>query len=85
MSRLDKTQTRLRYDLYLSEDRARIERVQLLTLAAAKPEGQAGRSRPSPTAFSSDEHVAFRFDYTFTDQDAVDPFPVPAEAAKLLR
>ncbi|MCA8925142.1 MAG: hypothetical protein KDD82_25250 [Planctomycetes bacterium] len=82
---MDKRQTQLRYDVYLSPDRSRIERILLTTAAAAKPEGQAGLAKPSPTALTSDEHVAFRYDYTFSEEDAVGAFEVPQEAAKLLR
>lgn len=81
---MDKRQTQLRYDIYLSEDRSRVERIKLVTAAAAKPEGQAGRAKPSPTALTSDEHVAFHYEYTFSEENAIQPYDVPPEAAKLL-
>lgn len=84
MSRADKTQTRITYDLYLDEENERLERLVVTVLCAMRGDDSVAPQR-SPGALSSERHVAFTFDYRFRDRDAVDRFPVPRDAARLLR
>lgn len=82
MSRADKTQTRISYDLILDERNERLVELRVTVLCAMRQErGPAG----SPHAFSTDEHVAFLTTYKLSGHGEVGKLELPAEAGKLLR
>jgi hypothetical protein len=83
LSRADKTQTQITYDILLDEKNETIELLQVTVLCATRADD--GRAEPLETALTTQPHVAFTTRYTFSRQGEVERFEVPAEAAKLLR
>jgi hypothetical protein len=85
LSRADKTQTEITYDLVLDAQNQTLESLEVTILCAMRDRGAGVAAQSAPGALSSVEHVAFKLRYEFSRQNAVDRFQVPAEAAKLLR
>lgn len=84
MSRADKTKTRIIYDLHLDARNERIRELVVTVLCASRSGDGCGPELESD-ALTTRPHVAFFTRYRFSREDQVEPFPVPAEAAKLLR
>ncbi|MCA8924994.1 MAG: hypothetical protein KDD82_24505 [Planctomycetes bacterium] len=82
MSRADKTLTKIVYRVTFDETRQRVTELQVTTLCAQK---NGLQSVDPKVAFSSNEHIAFVATYRFSQEDAVEIFPVPAAAGKLLK
>lgn len=82
MSRADKTQTQITYDLYLDEKNERLRELVVTVLCATRKDD--GSLQPDADAFTK-SHVAFFTRYRFSKEDQVERFDVPADAAKLLR
>ncbi len=86
MSRADKTQTQITYDLMLDATNQTIQEIRFTVLCAARPVGAGVAPAPNAGAFTTQEHVAFVSTYRFTGQGAdVVRFEIPADAQKLLR
>jgi hypothetical protein len=72
LSRADKTQTSITYDLILDESRERLQTLEV-------------RVRCAMSGAGGDRHVAYKLVYEVSRQGDVDRFPVPDAAAQLLR
>lgn len=83
MSRADKTQTQITYDLYLDETNTALRRLDVTVLCASRSEGCGPQG--SPDALTTQSHVAFFSRYRFSREEQVERFDVPADAAGLLR
>ncbi len=82
MSRADKTLSKLIYEVTLDETNSKVLSLKVTTLCATKVGGgPVDRSK----AFTSAPHIAFVATYRFTERNGVERFPVPAQAAKLLK
>lgn len=82
MSRADKTLTKILYRVTFDEARQRVTELQVTTLCAQKDGLQ---SVDPKVAFTTNEHIAFVATYRFSQENRVERFGVPAEAAKLVR
>lgn len=82
LSRADKTQTKITWDLILDEQNERLVELRVTVLCAMRQEGgPAG----GPHAFTTEEHVAFLTSYRIGERGTLPRPNVPAEAEKLLR
>ncbi len=82
MSRADKTLSKLIYEVTLDETNSKVLSLKVTTLCATKVGGgPIDRSK----AFTSAPHIAFVATYRFTERNGVERFPVPPQAAKLLK
>jgi hypothetical protein len=82
LSRADKTLAKITYEITLDDTNENIVQLKVLTLCAMK---NGGMKVDRKVAFSTAQHIAFTATYTFSQQNAVDGFSVPAPAAKLLK
>lgn len=85
LSRADKTQTAVIYELVLGEDRETLERLEVTILCAMRDRGAGVGPQSGEGALSQQEHVAFQLHYTFRDHGEVERFDVPRDVVKLLR
>ena len=83
MSRADKTQTQITYDIIFDERNERIREMVVVVLCATRSDD--GTPEPIETALTTQPHVAFTTRYRFSREGEVERFDVPADAAKLLR
>lgn len=82
MSRADKTLSKLIYEITLDETNSKVVSLKVTTLCAQKVGGgPIDRSK----AFTSAPHIAFVANYRFSERNGIERFPVPAQAAKLLK
>lgn len=84
MSRADKTQTRIVYDLHFDERNERLREL-VVTVLCASRSGDGCGPEFDPDALTTKPHVAFFTRYRFAREDEVERFDVPADAAKQLR
>ncbi|MBX3470978.1 MAG: hypothetical protein KF878_29270 [Planctomycetes bacterium] len=82
MSRADKTQTAIVYDLLLDERNERVRELHVTVLCASRTDQGPVTGAD---ALTTRPHVAFFTRYRFSREDQVERFEVPAEAAKLCR
>jgi hypothetical protein len=87
LSRADKTQTQITYDLFFDDRNEKLRELVVTVLCASRTgdEVPSNGNTVDPTAFTTQPHVAFFTRYRFSREDAVDRFDVPADAAKQLR
>lgn len=85
MSRADKAQTQITYDLFFDERNERLRELLVTVLCASRTGDEVPGAGVDPTALTTRPHVAFFTRYRFSREDQVERFDVPAEAAKQLR
>lgn len=83
MSRADKTQTQITYELTLNDDNTKLIELKVTTLCAQRTSNNGFNSKK--TALTTARHVAFIAVYKFSAHDAVEGFRVPSGAARLLK
>jgi hypothetical protein len=83
LSRADKTQTQITYDLYFDETNTTLRRLDVTVLCASRTEGNGPQTAPG--ALTTQSHVAFFNRYRFSREEQVERFDIPADAASLLR
>lgn len=81
MSRADKTQTAITYELLLDDQDTQLREMKMTVLCAMKPEG-AGAAKLGPYVR---RHVAFMLAWKFSGQDQGQKLTPPQETLKLLR
>ena len=81
MSRADKKNTRITYELRLDEKNERIEELIVTVLTAKKSTTRVNGGNP----FTDEEHVAFITHYRFTARDEVERFAIPPAVVPFLR
>jgi hypothetical protein len=82
LSRADKTLSKLIYEVTLDETNSKVLTLKVTTLCAQKV---GGGPVDRKKAFTSAPHIAFVATYRFSERNAVERFPVPPQAAKLLK
>lgn len=85
MSRADKTQTQITYDLFFDDRNEKLRELVVTVLCASRTGDEVGGTAVDPTALTTQPHVAFFTRYRFSREDQVERFDVPADAAKQLR
>lgn len=84
LSRVDRSFTKIVYDIWLDQRRELVERVTITVLTAARQQGDT-RSVDPREVLTTQEHIAFTSEYRYFDFAAVEKFDVPSAAAAFLR
>lgn len=81
MSRADKTQSAITYELLLDDNDAQLKSLKMTVLCASRPDNpEAAKLGPYVR-----KHVAFMLEYRFNRHDQLEPLQPPADVQKLLR